>query len=89
VSRDRRAVREKIEMNQRSESVFREFLGQARSERHLCQTCLTLLTLVAYLAGQASRFLTLVLPHALEMRGSYCISANFVESSSSPWALVN
>jgi hypothetical protein len=28
-------------------------------ERHLCQTCLTLLTLVAHLAGQASRFLTL------------------------------
>ena len=55
---------------------------KTKPERYLYQTCLTLLTFLPHLAGQARR-LTLGLLHSLEMRRGYCISANFVESSSS------
>jgi hypothetical protein len=53
------------------------------TERYFCQTFLSLLTLLRHLAGQAGRFLMLGLLHVLQMRRGYCISANFVESSSS------
>ena len=58
-------------------------------ERYFVANCLTLLTLVAHLAGQASALDARALLHVLEMRRGYCIFANFVESSSSvhhkPW----
>jgi hypothetical protein len=58
--------------------------SETELDRYPYQTCLTLLTpSFGHLDRQASGFLTLGLLHALEMRCGYCISANFVESSSS------